>query len=401
VGDVQRLSEWFESGALLRPAAGHPCTVDLIRALAHLCGAPSYAADAGALRVAEQVGEAEHLLFVLVDGLGMNLVDELSEGSFFRQRLGAELRSVFPSATASAITAIATGDWPARHGVPGWWTYFPEHDLTAVSLPFLERFEGTPLRQLGIEASSVYPLPSILDAFARDTHCFQPARISDSAYSDYFRGQATPNGGYDGLADGIERVAQRIEAAQVPTYTYLYIPTLDEAQHAYGPRSAEVAAHLLELEAALEALHARLAGKARLVVSADHGLVRVPDEHKHVLLADDPLLALLAHPPSGEPRAPLFHVKQGQQASFRTAFQERFGERYALLDAAAVGELGLLGPGELGAQTAARIGDFLALAKGPDVLLTRLGERPSSTELMVGHHGGLLPDEVRVPLILA
>ena len=35
-----------------------------------------------------------------------------------------------------------------------------------------------------------------------------------------------------------------------------------------------------------------------------------------------------------------------------------------------------------------------------DVLLYRPGDEPVSTEKLLGYHGGLTPDEVRIPLVL-
>ena len=88
MSDVDRLLAWFESGALVRPDAGVPNTVDLSRAIASLCGAPGIELSPPAQRVADAIGRADHLVFVMADGLGMNLVEHLPQDSFFRPHVG-------------------------------------------------------------------------------------------------------------------------------------------------------------------------------------------------------------------------------------------------------------------------------------------------------------------------
>ncbi len=400
-----RVEGWFEQGRLVRPDPGVRNGVDLARALAAAAGAdlgPLGFDSPGARDLAARIGEAAHLVFVLVDGLGVSLLERLDGGGFLRGAQAGELRSVFPSATASAVTSLATGAWPAQHAVPGWWTRLPEHDLTAVALPFVDRATGTPLEKLGI-STAVYPAGPLLAHVPRDARVVQPGRLAGSAYSRYLCGPARSLG-YRDLAGGVDAVLERVEGAAAPTYTYLYAASVDKVCHDHGPAAEEALAELRAVEAELARLAAGLARHdARLVISADHGLIAPPQEAKHVLPGDDPLAAELIDAPSGEPRAPLFHVRAGREGAFAAAFAERFGHAFALLSLAEVEDLELYGPGPLGPEARARLGSFLALSPGPDVLLPRMAgvDEPQGMELMVGFHGGLLPDEVRIPLILA
>ena len=396
--DVARLERWFGAG-LIRPDPTRPSTVDLSRVLASIGGvadAPAPGPGGAAIRAA--IGPSEHLVFVLIDGLGYELVESLPPESFLRRHLALELRSVFPSATASAITSLATGEWPARHGVPGWWTHLPERDLTLTALPFVERWSGRPASELGIGAD-VWPCATLLGRYTRDARTFQPLPIVDSAYSRYFRGTSAWSG-YQDLTQAVDLVLLRLSGAAAASYTYLYFSSLDELQHAHGPGSKEARALLLQLDGELERLALGLPRGARIALSADHGLVEVGAEEKDVLGPRDELVELLLVPPAGEPRFPQFHVKPGQTARFRELFARRFGEGWALLTPDEVERLELLGPGPLGPETRARLGDFVAISHARRVILYRPGERPTGTELLRGYHGGLLPAEVRIPLVV-
>ncbi len=82
----------------------------------------------GARLLRDLIGEPRHLVLLLVDGLGLRMLEQRPADSVLRRLLAMELRTVFPSTTASAITSLATGEWPAQHAVVGWWTHLPVLD---------------------------------------------------------------------------------------------------------------------------------------------------------------------------------------------------------------------------------------------------------------------------------
>ncbi len=392
MNDVARLEHAFRSGTLLRPDGG-PNLVDLSLALARLAGVGGIELSPGARRIAEALPPSDHFVFVLVDGLGMNLVERRPATSFLRSHVAMELRSVFPSSTAPALTTLATGAWPGRHGVPAWWTHLPHARATATILKFTERFAGTPL---AADPREVFPEPSLAERMTVHACSFQPRAITDSVYTRYARG-GREGYGYGALPDAVDAVVRRVAEAAHPTYTYLYYPILDAVEHARGPFSPEAEAHLAIVERELSRLADGLAGRARLVASADHGQLEVPDGTKAFLSPGDPLLDGLLHPPAGEPRVVMFH--RGTADGFPARFRDRFGERFALLSSDEAAGLELFGP-FLAAETRARIGDFVAIALEPAILLYGPPVHHREEAAMRGYHGGLMPDEMRVPLVV-
>ena len=103
-------------------------------------------------------------------------------------------------------------------------------------------------------------------------------------------------------------------------------------------------------------------------------------------------------PPSGEPRATSFHVREGLRDSFVRAFRARFGDAFLLLSADEAESLSLFGPAIFSPVTRARVGDFVAIPAGRGAI-TYAGE--PSVHALKGMHGGLMPDEMSVPLIVA
>jgi hypothetical protein len=392
VSDIDRLLRWFEEGALVRPAADAPNSVDLSLALASLAGAPDVQLTRSAAAIAKAIGPAEHYIFVLVDGLGMNLLESAPE-SFIGSHVAMELQPVFPSTTAAALASLATGRWPAEHAAVAWWTHLPEAGLTATIMPFVERYSGRPLQEFGVTPESVFPHGSRLAVYSRDVRSFLPANIASGAFSSFASG-GTPIDGYTTFAEGVDMVVRRIEAARGPTYTYLYTPSVDAAEHRSGPGSAEVAAQLAEKDAQVARLAAALDGRARIALSSDHGVMEVPDSGRNILRKGDALLELLDVPPSGEPRVPFFHVREGWGERFEAAFRERYGDRFALLTVDEAERLELFGPGKLSSTARARIGTHIGITAEAAVLVYE----PAAW--LRGYHGGLARAEMRVPLAI-
>lgn len=394
MSDGARLLAWFDSGALMRPDATQPNTVALARAIASRCGAPDIALSAPAGRIAGAIGAADHIIFVLADGLGMNLIERLPVSSFFRRHIAMEMQAVFPSSTAPAITSLATGCWPAAHGVPGWFVYLPDDEIIATILPYIERFSKRPLADLGIAPERAMPVPSFLPRFSHEAICYMPAHICGSVYSNYVSG-GPPQIPYKRLSRAIDAIAARVREARGPTYTYLYVPFIDTAEHKHGPYTKPVAKTLAKVEQAIESLAEKVAGRARIVVSADHGLTHVGKRHQHEIKDGDALLDLLRLPPTGEPRVPLFFARDDAREAFASMFRARFGATHALLTIDEIDTLRLLGPDPLAPETRRRLGDFMAISATDDAISFK------PDEPMLGYHGGLQPDEMRVPLILA
>ena len=408
--DSARVTNWLRHGALLPPVSTAPSSLNLARALGRWAGAEVPEFDLASEQILRLFGDAEQIVFVLVDGLGCNLLATLPPDAFLRRAPTRELRAVFPSTTAAAVTTLATGAWPGQHAAPGWFTYLPSHDRTATVLPFVDRFSGEPLARAGITPADVFPLPPLARSMQAGFHPVHPASIARSVYTrHHWGGHGAP---YRELGEGVDIILTA--TTQPPTTPrtlhFLYIPSVDSAEHHYGPDSAEAADALAAVDTQLARLSAGLPPGARFVLSSDHGMLTVPDGARHRLAADDPLLDLLRAPPSGEPRVPFFHPRPGLDAAFAEEFRRRFGHRFALLPVADSDALHLWGPEPLSSLARERIGSFIALSDGPDVLIydgaitgDPAAHPPADLAFagVRGFHAGLTPEEMRIPLIVA
>ena len=403
-GMTADLDAIFDSGLLVRPSDTRPNLVHLVRAVYALGGAQDldHAPATQQLLDVIRTGrgpELEHVVFVLLDGLGMNLMRRLPPDTFLARHLRAELSATCPSTTACALTTVATANYPNRHGVSGWFTHLPELGLTAITLPFLERFSHQPLTERGINVSDVFPLPAVHPRLSHAPLALTPSYIANTTYNVYSRG-GTPGLGYTSLSDAVDKCVTHVTSADGPTYTHLYLHDVDTLCHHKGTDHPDIIPLVLRIDQLLARLAELLGARATIVVSADHGLINVPATEQTLLLSDDPLLAALACPPSGDARMPVFHVREGRDAEFVAQFRDRFADRIVLLPTDAAERMQLFGPAPMSPVARRRFGDFIGIPYKPATLAFHPPGKPLGN-VYLAVHAGLSPEEMWVPMCVA
>ena len=400
MSDLDELLSAFDEGLLVRPSHLVPNVVDLARALASLAGAPAVAPSHNSDAVARLIGRTDHLVFALVDGMGAEQVEALPEDAFLRRHLRAELQTVFPSSTAPAVTSFATGEWPARHGVTGWWTHLPQIGAAAAVLPFVTRSNARPLASLGVTPDDVYLLPPLLRDVERDALSVFPRQIVNSVYSVYLSGDR-PRQGYSSLREAVDVVTSRVASAAAPTYTFVYTPLVDAAAHRYGafhPRTLETVAGI---NAEMERLADGIRGAGKLVVSADHGLLDAPPGARWRLVPSHRVTGALRVAPSGDARVLYLHLEAGSGTADLDVLQSRLGNRFLLISIQEAEDLELFGPGLISPAVRERMGDVIAISRGSDVVAYEANARMRSTMDEKSQHSGLSHSEMRAPLVVA
>ena len=371
--------------------------VDLALATASLAGAGGITLTAGARHLVDLIGPSEHLVLILADGFGMNFLGAMDSEAFAPRHLAVELQTIFPSTTTATLTTLATTGWPVNHAVLGWFLYLPEVDAVTTILPFIRRSDGTSLTELGVTAERAFPLRPVMSLIQSESLSLFPDDIAGSVYSTYCIA-GTPRRGYRDLKRAVDEVITRLEEAVEPTFTYLYWPKIDGVCHERGTGHKETTSAIRELHR----LSMNVPEATRIVVTADHGLLDVNESQSLWIEPGDAIASCLSREPSGDTRVMYFSLKEGQEARFRDEFVRRGDGRFVLLSTGEAVGLGLFGPGTPSSQTRERLGDYVAVSLGADVIRFRYprpnAAQPSKTR--VSTHSGLTPEEMRIPLIL-
>ena len=179
---------------------------------------------------------------------------------------------------------------------------------------------------------------------------------------------------------------------------YLYWGEIDAAGHRYGVGSDEWLQQLEELNSALKRLAERAPAWAALFVTADHGMVNVP-EHQRIDYSGVEELTRNIAMTAGEPRAVHLYLEDTSEAA-RTATAQRWaqywGERAWVMDSRELMRAGYFGPVITDAARG-RIGDLMVCARD-DWALYDMRHYQERALHMVGQHGSLTDAERLVPL---
>ena len=398
MSDRERLLAAFDSGELVRPSPDRLNVVDLANALASIGGAPNVPCSPGVSAIVDLIGPADHVVVVMVDGLGLNVVDEEHGADFLAAHVAAELTTVFPSSTPTVLTSYATGLWPSSHGVPSWHLYLDEIDDIATIIHYTRRGDDKDLGSLGLTPEQAYPAPTTTARMAWPSFGIVPEEILETPYATYSRGHS-PGYGYKGLEDAAGAVLKRLGESRGPTFTHLYIPHVDAASHEYGIGHDVTKQAIAAVDGLLSQIAALLPPNAAIVVSSDHGLLDM-DAAAHEIEPDDDLVGYLEHEPWGTAPSVMLQVREDRSAEFEPRFRDRFGDDFYLLTADEVLDLELMGPGPVSPVTKRRIGNYLALSTGAPAIYYNYPQTGEDVPPKVANHGGLTPDEMMVPLIV-
>lgn len=369
--------------------------INLMASVAHGLGAD----DTGyvPLESVPGAGLAERPVVLLVaDGLGSSLLKRFPDSHLARHVTG-EIDSVFPTTTANAITAFATGVPAQQHAVTGWFTWLKELGSVAAVLPFVPRGGGASYSDLGVRPAQIVTAGPLSDRLEGPVHVVSPAYIADSVYSRFTAGRALRHG-HTGLRDFFNRITRLVR--QGPGYLFAYWTEIDALAHEHGIDSPEVSDHFLTFDNAFGELLEAVAGAGALVmVTADHGLIDTAG-NRVVRVEEHPVLArALTLPLCGEPRAAFAYLRPGREREFEAYVRNELADAVELHVSRGLIEAGWFGLGTPSERLAERVGDYTLLMKDNWVIRDRLlSERPFS---QIGVHGGASAREMRVPLIIA
>lgn len=399
--DRDRLLEAFAAGSLLRPDPTYMNVVDVMRGAAYACGA-DVPLDDHARAIAGHLRDARHVILVLADGLGVDVVDRLPRSTWLRRRMLRAVRAPFPTTTPVAISSLATGEYPAQHAILGWWTHLPAIDAPVTVFAHERATDNRGLGQLNVTTETLLPGPLLFPRFTCDAALIMPVGIVDSVFTRWMGG-AAQRIGYHKQGEMVAATVERVRRAEQPTFTYVYTSAPDTVAHEAGIHSPAASAaidaldaHLEEIEESLEGIH----GGVRILVIADHGHLAINGSARLEVAAGDPVCALLRVPPAGDLRTQYWHVKPGAHAEFEAEFRARFGGHFLLLSAATVEDLRLLGPSPLSTETRARLGDYLSVARASATLRYAGFPGRDGYLRMRSAHSGLTPAEMETPLVL-
>jgi len=319
------------------------------------------------------------------------------------------LTSTFASTTPTALASLSTGLTPQQHAITGYSIYLKQLGLVANMVNFSPSTEQRrdSLMDSGVNPSQFLGAKTLHEIFNEEgyqSHVVTRWVFRNSALTRMLHKGANLEL-YVDTSDLFIKLKRLIESnPSEESYILAYWDTLDATSHVYGPNSEEVEGTIRNLFFSLKTefldrVNKNSTKKTILLVTSDHGH-HTFDKGKTVNILDHKqLFQDLQIPPTGSSRAAYLYPKLRRLESVKDYLSKHFGDCFHLLESKEALKQGLFGRGEISDQTLDRIGGLLALPKEGSSLYYPY--RPhKSDQVLKGGHGGLMKDEMMVPLLI-
>lgn len=340
---------------------------------------------AGEVGVELECPDIQHALVCLIDGLGQTLLDDHApDAPFLASGRRSAIDTVFPTTTPTALASLGMGQLPGAHGLVGASFLLPETGRVLSPLSWGD--DPSPL--------AVQPEPTMFERLVEagvDVRTVSAAAYAQSGLTrSVLRGAAYVPA--DDVGDRL-RALEAMDWGGGPSFTYVYWPDLDRTGHEHGCGSPQWRARLREADLLVRGIVERMPPRAALIVTADHGMVNCPEQDR-ILLDSEPSLLADVELIAGEPRARHVYARAGTAADVARRWEDRLGGVARVYTRGQLVDSGLLGDVEEFA--AERVGDVVAVCDGTASLASSVDPRVSG---LLGQHGALTLDELRVPAI--
>lgn len=334
-----------------------------------------------------KVPSAARYVVVLVDGLGSEQLDRFADhtehlAAMRRQRLTCGV----PSTTATSLTSLGCGATPGLHGVTGYTFYEETCDAVVNALTWdggpedIEDFRQVPTHFRRMRASGRSGATVTLGRFAGSA-------LTKLAFSG---AELYPREDEDEVEQTVAQVAAALQHHEV---VYCYERLLDHRGHGYGVGSWQWLDQLGSVDDLVAGLASLASEDVCVLVTGDHGMVNVPDDHR-ITIEDVPALGGYHHV-GGEGRFRQLYTDDPRTLAW--AWRSVLGERAEVLVKDEAIEAGWFGD-VVTDPSRARIGDVVVAMNADWAMMTTTF--PGEFGL-VGMHGSLTPEEMYVPLLQA
>lgn len=358
----------------------------------------------------------DNVVLFFIDGFGWRFIERFGDAPllqrFHRDGQVAKLTSLFPSTTSAHVPFIHSGQPMGESGLHEWNYYEPL--LDAMIVPLLFSFTGTAerdqLKATGINPKSLYPPRSIyrrLKGLGVKSQVFQHREYTPSTYSNIAFDGANIRG-FKTLPESMVNIRQALTEAKGKNYTFFYYDKIDSINHEYGPDSpqadAEVDAFLTLVERNFFAKNLTSAGKTLLLLTADHGQSEVspkttvylnrafPGFEKFIKTTASGQLLV----PGGSCRDMFLYIKDELLDEAQALLSEGLAGKADVVRTSDLIEAGYFGP-QVTPRLRERMGNLVILSYRYESVWWY--EKGKFEQKYYGHHGGLTPQEMEIPLL--
>lgn len=355
------------------------------------------------------------VVLFFVDAFGWRFYERFQDAPFLK-RMGRhgrieKLTSQFPSTTAAHVTTMHTGLPVGVSGVHEWYYYEPKVDR--IIAPLLFSYAGTrerdALKGLKVNAESIYPkgiLYSELKAMGVDSFNFGLRDYTPSTYSKIVM-EGSEIRSFKTLSEGLVNAGAVLNKQTSPTYIQIYFDKIDSIGHEYGPNSPQIEAEIETFLLMMENYFERIFKGKRILflMTADHGMCEVDPKTTVYLNANlnfDGFQRFVKKNrrghllvPAGSPRDMFLYINDEMLDEAQAFLATRLEGKADVVKTESLIADGYFGP-QVSPAFRERVANLVVLSYRHESVWWY--EKDKYEQNFYGHHGGLTPQELEIPL---
>jgi len=368
------------------------------------------------IREACASGKYNTVVLFVIDGFGWRFFEKFQEMPFLRRVTASgtveKLTAQFPSTTAAHVTTIHTGQPVGKSGVHEWFYYEPQ--LDRVIAPLLFSFAGDSQRDTLkgiIKGKKLYPVQTLYQDLAEkgiESHVFGVRDYTPSTYTNVVTRGAKLHK-FKTLPEALVNLGHLIDSSKALTYINFYFENIDSTCHKYGPTApqteAEIEAFLLFMDVFFTRIF-RGNKKILFLMTADHGASEVDPKTTVFLNRDHRFKGIERFIktnqageliiPAGSARDMFLYIKENMLDEAQEFLKERLEGKAEVVRTSWLMENGYFGS-EISRKFRERVGNLVILPYRYESVWWY--EKDVFEQNFYGHHGGLTPQEMEIPLL--
>lgn len=257
---------------------------------------------------------------------------------------------------------------------------------------FLERKTKKNLQEYNINSKDIYKIPSLLNNLSTKVNVLFPKDIVDSTYSKYVIDDNNRYA-YNDFSDIITFMKNNYEKYP-SSYTYLYLPNIDDLEHENGIDNKIVNDELIKIDNLVKELSNDK--NLTIVFTADHGQTNIKD---YKTFNFDKYNKYIDAYPSIDYGTASYFIKKGFEKDFEDEFKKEYSNQILLFKTKDFIKNGLFGLGKINKEAISNLGKYISVCQ-KGVYFINNPKIEDYYGLIKGNHSGLSKDELLIPLII-
>lgn len=324
--------------------------------------------------------------------MGSNLVSSLDDDFIIKKYKQMDLLTVSPSTTGCVLTSVATATYPNQHGIIGWYSHNREFKIDYCPLLFNNRNNEKSLSEYNIKPSDIYKTKSKFNELNITTKVLYPDYICNSVYSNFVASN-DKRISYQNYEE-IVKIVKEITNNKQDTFTYLYLPEIDNLEHDNGLDAKIIKQELKKIDNVIKDL--LTIKDLTIIVTADHGQINIEQD---IVMDFKKYNDYFYGMPGIDFATTTFYVKKDKKEIFGQEFKKDFKNKMFLFQTEEFYQNHVFGLGNPSDYLKDNLGEYIGICKNHYCFINdeQTYEYKGKT---LGNHSGFSKEEMIIPLVI-